>query len=377
MTRTHIKTVSIAASQEPGVLSKQQKAFNTLIKQIEESRAQLLAWESASQAYLDKYSRAMVPLVETLQALQVEFVQRLDRASCESGLSKAERGVIDDLIVELVRELIAVRGDAALKAIYNKHSRIDYDRAEAARMQGMKAMLEDALGVELDADFDTGTPEEVMQRARAQIDAMQEREEAERQAREARKAATRKKSAKQLANESRQQAEAQQISQSIREVYRKLASVLHPDRESDPQERDRKTGLMKRANLAYAKKDLLQLLELQLEVEHIDQVGIGQISEARLKHYNLILKGQQSELTLEIRHVEAEFKARFGLDPSLRLSPGNLMGHLKDDIRDAQFAIKDLGKDLRMFDDLKRFKAWLKGMRRRAERDDDFDDLHF
>ncbi|WP_262471530.1 J domain-containing protein, partial [Clostridioides difficile] len=85
--------------------------------------------------------------------------------------------------------------------------------------------------------------------------------------------------------EAREQEEQAQISLSIREVYRKLASALHPDRETDPQERDRKTRLMQRVNEAYDKNNLLQLLELQLELDHIDQRSINHISEARLTHY--------------------------------------------------------------------------------------------
>lgn len=376
MTRTHVKTVSIATSQDPSTLSKQQKAFNSLIKQIEKTRAQLVAWETASQAYLEKYAREWVPLVETLQALQVKFVHRLDQASSQPGLSKTERSMIADLIVELAGELVAARNDAEMKAVYNKHSRTDFDSEEAARIKSMKAMLEASLGVELGDDLDMNSPEDVMQRAKAQIDARQAREDAEREAREEHKP-KRKKSAKQLAKEAQQQAEAQQISLSIREVYRKLVSALHPDREADPQERDRKTALMKRVNLAYDKKDLLQLLELQLELEHIDQASISQISEERLQHYNTILKEQHIELIQEIMHVEDEFRARFGIDPLLRVSPGNIMSHLKNDIRDVQHVIQDLGKNLRVFDGIKKFKAWLKGMRRRPVRDDYFDDLDF
>lgn len=60
--------------------------------------------------------------------------------------------------------------------------------------------------------------------------------------------APRKKTAKQLARDAQREAEEKQMSQSIREVYRKLASALHPDREPDPVERQRKTELMQRAN---------------------------------------------------------------------------------------------------------------------------------
>ncbi|WP_409015107.1 hypothetical protein [Caballeronia sp. LZ001] len=66
---------------------------------------------------------------------------------------------------------------------------------------------------------------------------------------------------------------------------------------------------MQRANQAYGKNDLLKLLELQLELEHIDQRAINVISEDRLKHYNKILREQLGELDQEILHVEARLQA--------------------------------------------------------------------
>ena len=78
----------------------------------------------------------------------------------------------------------------------------------------------------------------------------------------------------------------------MREVYRKLASALNPDRESDPIERERKTALMQRVNQDYARNNLLELMELQLELEHIDQDALKNISQDRLKHYNAIMKEQ-------------------------------------------------------------------------------------
>ncbi|MDR6450169.1 hypothetical protein J2794_006309 [Paraburkholderia terricola] len=65
---------------------------------------------------------------------------------------------------------------------------------------------------------------------------------------------------------------------------------MHSDRETDPQDRDRNTALMQRANQANSKNSLLHLLELQLELENIDQSAINNIGEDRLKHYNKILK---------------------------------------------------------------------------------------
>ena len=113
-----------------------------------------------------------------------------------------------------------------------------------------------------------------------------EREEHQREA-EARRA-KRKKTAKQQAKEEQMQAEAAHLKKSIQEIYRKLATALHPDRETDPAERERKTALMQKVNVAYGNKDLLQLLELQLQVEQIDQAHVNNIAEDRLKHYNKI-----------------------------------------------------------------------------------------
>jgi hypothetical protein len=119
----------------------------------------------------------------------------------------------------------------------------------------------------------------------------------------------------------------------------KLASALHPDRESDPQERERKTALMQRVNQAYAKNNLLQLLELQLELEHIDQSTINEIGEDRLKHYNSILKEQLGELDHEIEHVEAGFRQAYGIPPFIEVSPDTVVRNLAGDITKLQHSI--------------------------------------
>lgn len=373
MTRTHVKTVRIAA--DPAQLSKGQKAFNTLIKQIEGRRAQLAAWEAVVPAYQQKYISELLPLVDTSVNLQIELVHCLDRVYDQKGLTKTDRRMIAELISELAGEIVMERDDADLKAVYNKHSHADYEEEAAANTVLMKSMLEDVLGMDLGDDLDVGSPEEIMERARAKMQEARAQFEADQQAREDRRA-KRKKTAKQLAKEAKQQAEEQQLSQSIREVYRKLASALHPDRENDPEERQRKTALMQRANDAYARNNLLQLLELQLELEHIDQAAINSMSEDRLKHFNKVLKDQVRELDQEIMHVEGRFREQFDISPFDIVSPDTILPDLAEDIVDLKQAIRDLKKDLLAFADVKKVKAWLKDMRRRS-RAVGFDEVPF
>lgn len=364
MPKTIRHAVSIAPGHNKASLSRGQKAFNTLIKQIEKRRSRLRAWETVTPAFQKRYVDELLPLMQKSTDLQVKMVYLLDGAWDQKGLTKTERETISGLIAELAGHLVDACDDAQLKVIYNKHGQSDYDSDAAAGLAEVKAELEAMLGVELGDDLDMSSPDEVLERAQAVIEEQQAREAAEIEAREARRA-KRKKSPKQLAAEARQQAEQAELSQSIREVYRKLASALHPDREPDPQERERKTRLMQRANQAYGRNDLLKLLELQLELEHIDQNAINDISEDRLRHYVKILREQLDELDQEIVHVEAGFRHAYQIPPFIDVSPTTVLRNLANDIGGFQQDLRALEADLLVFDDLRQFKGWLKRLKRR------------
>ena len=285
MPNTRNKPVTIAPGVERAVLSKAQKTFNDLVARIGKQRARLAAWEAAIAPCHQKYTRELVPALETLAELQKQLVNAFDRASFDKELNNSDQRLIDELIVDLAGQLLLERDDPDLKAVYNRHSDTDYDAAAAE--DDTKSMLEDVFGI------DPGSLDDVMEAAEAEVLENAQRREAE-AASNAQARSARRKSAKHRALDARREDDAQRISQSIREVYRKLASALHPDRETDPDERNRKTALMQRVNQAYAKGNLLQLLELQLELEHIDQAALANISEDRLFHYNSILKEEAS-----------------------------------------------------------------------------------
>jgi hypothetical protein len=373
MTKTHLKTVAVVTSHDQPKLSKAQQTFNNLVKQIEKKRVTLSGWETAISAYQQKYSTVLLPLVADLMDSQVKMVYSLDRSFHQKGISKAERGAISDIILNLAEQILSSREDVELEAVYNKHCGFDND---VGSINEMKSELEEILGMELGDDFDLNSPELAAKRIQEQMDAFFAQLNTEHQAQQARQS-KRKKSAKQLAKEALQQAEAQEVSLSIREVYRKLVSTLHPDREPDLQERERKTALMQRVNQAYEKKNLLLLLKLQLELEQIDPSVVNNISEERLKHYNIILRDQLAELDQEVRHVENDFLDQYGLTPFMRVSPNTIMRDLTAEIANVKLTIREINKDLHSFEDIKKFKSWLKEMRRQAAEMDDFDDCPF
>jgi hypothetical protein len=352
---TSKKSVRIVAQQATATLSKGQKTFNTLVEKIAKQRDVLAQWQVAAEACKTKVASEFQPLYREFQAQQVVFAWALDQKLDKPGLTKTERETLEMVILSMVEHLLGETDDESLKPLYAKYSGGDFDAEEEAALAEaqeedahFKAAMEAVYGAPTEDDPEGAvpqTPEELLQKLFAQMGNQPPR----------------KPTAKQQA---KQKAEDDQTSLSIREVYRKLASALHPDREPDPAERERKTGLMQRVNLAYDKKDLLKLLELQLELEHIDASTIASLSEDRLKHYNKVLKEQLRELEAEVLSVQMPLRAGFQMHPYEALTLPSVMPRIHADVARLQRNVAQVRADTAMLDDPKALKAWIKEYRR-------------
>ncbi|WP_315834613.1 J domain-containing protein [Bradyrhizobium prioriisuperbiae] len=309
-----------------------------------------------------------MPLEQRFAQLRLKMVHSLDLAWSQTGLTRSEKTAISRLVSDIAIVMLVENGDQAdLKAIYNKHSGADFDAEMADEDDALKELSDFLFGSDEDNDDeDFDAPDERPSRSQK----TSEKEEDGRPAREGAAfeenlQAEPQKSPTQLAAEKRAKAGQEQLRQSIREVYRKLVVALHPDLESDPQERQRKTELMQRVNAAYNQKNLLLLLELQLELEHIDQHDINNISEDRLKHYNKILREQVGELNSELAEIEDGFRSMWDLAPFGRLTPDTVMRQLTGAVAELRRNVREIENDLRIVGDIRVLKMWLKGSRRR------------
>ncbi|MFH5252724.1 molecular chaperone DnaJ [Burkholderia semiarida] len=364
MTARRGAAVAIAPGHETASLSKAQNTFNTLVKQIEKRRERLGAWEAVMPAFQKKFVDGLLPLEQEATALRIRLIHLLDDAFLQKGLSKAEQRMLSELIADMANDLLNVSDDPALKIIYNRHAASGNVGAAAADPEPAKPAREAEPQSQPLDDLDALSPDELAERMQAELDAQFERDMAAHAAREAQRA-KRKKAPKQSAAQARIEAERAESSKSIREIYRKLASALHPDRETDPQEQQRKTVLMQRVNRAYEKGNLLQLLELQLEIEQIDRRAIDGLGEARLTRYNGILEDQLRELDQEIVHVENDFRRTYGIASSTKVAPDTVLRMLARDIAGMQRSNQDLSVALREFEDPEQVRGWLKDMKRR------------
>ena len=357
--------VRIASTQGDASLSKGQKTFNRLTLKIEEQRKLLQTWQDTLPRFQARQAAEYDPLVAIYNQHRKELAHLFDQAHGATGLTKTERAKLSDIIASIVNELLSDGETPELIALYDKHNEVSFAEEEQMNAEADKAMMQHMFGIELEDGTELNTPADVFELVRKKLLAQQEAEPSA-------PARPRKPSAKTLAREAREQAEAQGARQSIREVFRKLASGLHPDRETDPEERARKTTLMQRVNAAYEKNDLLGLLQLQLEAEQIAHADIAALSETRLKHYNKVLTEQARELEDELAYFEALFDDG---DPfsRRRVHPALLMQWLDQDIAEIKAATSEIKKDLTALLDIKRLKARLKHYRISRDDDDDFD----
>lgn len=376
-------------------LSPSQRSFNALTRQVAARRERLHAWETVWPPFQQRYVDEWVPLARELSARETELVRQLDVAAEMKGLSRAERELVSQLIVHFARPLLGADADRELRAILARHGAAAMGQAagDAGRRGGKSrrrdaAPAEDAAPGHAAAEPPEDESEEAMMlRIQAELDAQEARASADAQARQAQRgerqrASSSKRKAAEAARaaaaqaqpESPAEAEADrtdteavpemapaQVSRSLRDLYRRLASALHPDREPDADERERKTALMQRLNRAYDKQGLLQLLELERDLGAADADRLAGAGDELLRHYNGILKAQLASLDRELHRVEADFRHGYGIGANAVLSPDTALRTLGGDIAGLRRALAELERDLLALREIGALKDWLAG----------------
>lgn len=326
MPRLPTPTAALAPSAGPTL-----NPLDDLQQRIAVQRGLLAAWQAARDAAQVRYARDIAPLHDTYCALLAQQVQQLDVASASPGLSKADRAALRALIADWAGMLAS-----ASHAHTQRAEMRDIQRRHAeATAQPVPPPIDDIEPPDEAAAQDTtasGGQEEW------DIDGEADWESA-------RAAADKRRAAHHAARRSRTRAgQAAPAAPSLREVYRRVASALHPDRETDPAARDRKTVLMQQANRAYATQDLLALLELLNEGRPPTAAALGP--------YQALLTTQLAALQREVAAAAQAFCDEFGLEPSTRLSPDKALAPLRaqaQQLRDAiawqRAALATLPKD--------------------------------
>ncbi len=364
--------LSVAAEGVP--LSKAQQVFNRLIERIEQQRKVLAAWQDFVPQFQQRLASELDPLQRRCDRAQLALAKVFDAAHDSAAITKRERAKLAMLVQDICSQLLghddASEAHAQVVALHDKYSDTSHAELVEEETELFKDMAETVFGVELDDAQEASSPEAIREALHRKI---QEQSQAQREA----PAPARRKTAKQQAKEAKLAEAAQAATQSVREIYRKLASVLHPDRETDAAERERKTDLMKKVNQAYEEKNLLRLLELQIQIEQIDAAALGAINPLRLGHYNRVLTEQCAQLEHEIDVMTAPFAHQLGAYRRGSLTPETVNRSLDGDVAAMRRDAQGIEHDAKRLSDRAALKAWLKHIKveRQRDVDTDFDDL--
>jgi hypothetical protein len=342
--------------------SKAQKQFNKLIDRLRGQRRELERWQAFRQVYQQQLAADYQPLAGRLREKRIALAKLLDHMMDATALGRRERDALRGILHQLLSSLLTEAADASIVQLHDKYAATSFGEAQRDRMQSLRSLASEAFGVNVEAYQGGESPEELTDWLEEQLASRPEQYRSQ----------SRKKSAKALEREVLREQAAEGGTRAVREVYRKLVSELHPDREADPAEQARKTELMQRVNLAYGAGDLLGLLELQLSTEQIDSAALAGLAEERLRHYIHVLEEQSRQLRQELADLVAPFTMVLGDSMPRKVTPEAVLRALAADIRELKDTLRNVEADLLRLRDIRQLKQTLRQYRDEPSDDDDW-----
>lgn len=281
-------------------LRPEQRTFNKLISDIDRAKADLVAWRALADELFQRLEAEWLPALRAKDAATCELVIALDQMLSRPqtpALGRLQRQRLGTMMTEMLRAQYPGTDAERFDAIHRRHHGCTVAAWQQQQQRLAENFRREIFGERPPAADATPAPEPEAPRAR------------------------RGDSGGELGDGKHAQ-QAREASQSLRDTYRRLASILHPDRETDEGERERKNALMQQANRAYEARDLLTLLSMQLEQERFDPSRLQSLPGERVKQYNQVLREQLSSLQGEIRSIiDALAEVVF---PGMPLPPADL-----------------------------------------------------
>jgi len=336
--------------------SPEQKRFNKLLTQTQTLARKI----DSAQQNVDHYRRmsasVLIPLEKDRDKLMRQMVLWLDERLQRKGLTARQQNIAKELICHLAGALSA-SGDTEMRALHDAHSPESLDEKERLDAQDIQSFIEMMTGKQMDKSFDN--LDDLMH---ASFEHMSAQMEAELD-----KAVHRRASRKKTATQQKTDALEQDANGALRTIYRQLASALHPDRETDPEEQLRKTALMKEANTAYQRRDLLALLELQFKAELVDSTHIAGMAKEKLNALTTLLKERVGVLQREFEQFRIKEQMALNLPMGCGLTATELNQWLAKCELDLHEEIIMMQEDLQEVQDDTRFKRWLQVQHRKND----------
>lgn len=330
-----------------------QKRFNSLSKGLQRDKALLQQWIETHSKLKIELAQKIVPLAQEIDTMKLKMLTILDKCYGNKALTIKQKEKLHAFIQYLADTCLGFDESGVAEEIHDRYNDISAAEVNQATEGALKSELEEMFGVNLGDDFDFRS-----ETAYADfVGAVNDKQEQE--------STTQRKTKKKRSEPKAKKKSDNEIieSQSIKEVFRQLTKVLHPDREMDEDKKAKKSELMQRANLAYKKNDLLTLLELQFEIEQFEQKELDGLANEKLLAYNRMLQRQRKQIKEEITLLQQRISFELNIPPFYR-TPKEAFFYLNREAINMDSSKSQLAEDMESFSDIKSLKRWLNTLKK-------------
>jgi hypothetical protein len=261
-------------------VSPQHQKLNRLIDEIEQQKLLLVVWQQAQDEIRAYSQKALMPAYAELYSTLYEQMQMLWNSLTLYHFSKTDTTTVEDKIQTLAgllqgSHLLSQQQIDEVEKMYTYYQQTsEYTKKKSKKKVSDTFDELENTNVE-DASFAEDWNSDQYQQAREQA---------------------------KLKRQQDKQAQAEKlVNQSLKTVYLKIASIIHPDREPDESKKAEKTELLQRANEAYEQEDLFFLLKFQLEIEQSKNGSNKGLSTEQVKFYEHALQAQARALKQQIQ----------------------------------------------------------------------------
>ncbi len=380
MTKTNLDTSTsiLTITAAPGIkLTTQQKTFKKLVSQIDATEQQLQTLAALMTQYQPIFEAKLAPIRAECDTLNIEMIYFLDAEVGKKGWSANQSETMREIICHIAASYFDSENGIKMEAMFDKHSDISAENLRAADLAKKKQHLSQILGVDAaDQHGQARTTEQLLEDAFKTFEDEAEREHAAMLAREAAESTKKRKQTNKSSSQFKFEQQALDTKSLVKDIYRKLTSAIHPDREPDEAERLRKTALMSEVNQAYESGNLLKLLQLQQALCKLDQNVISQLADEKLTLINRQLAMQLIDLQMERNILDGNVRDSFELEPFGIISEKMLNKVLKAEAGYFRDLLLTMRQDLSVIrHGGAPFKRWLKQQRELMDEDidDEFD----
>lgn len=325
-------------------LDPHQRRFNELLEKISAIKDEIAAWKVAHQKLEGEFVPALIAIETLVGRRKIESLLLMEAMSFEKA-AKAKLGVhfrhLHEAMVAILESVPSSAHDADWEALLGRLMQKSKAELSKEELEATQAAFVSEFGEQFLDGFEGESVEDFAYFARAKLE-----NSAPPEPESPRRDPGKRKGTSAAAKQAQIQSD---LKQTLREIFRKLASALHPDREKDSAVREQKTELMQRVNNAYAAEDLLALLLLQVEVAQLDAASMRELPQARLISYNATLNAQYLELQKQLHAAQAASYKRFQAElprGAKRATESHLREQIRSEKKHLESYAQQLGRDL-------------------------------